>query len=111
VQKVIQDKCTCKKNKCCFNGVQNGDLSKKTAEKEKLKNIALAIFKYFRPPIAHSTGLMTLKSTADIDLQFSSGSSSSQDNITVDAKNKNVLKIPKQAFKDLMASFQIDENK
>ncbi|KAK2194550.1 uncharacterized protein BdWA1_003981 [Babesia duncani] len=111
VQQVIESSCKCRVNKCCFNGIQNGDLSKKTAEKEKLKNIALAIFKYFRPPIAHSTGLMTLKSTADIDLQFSSGSSSSQDNITVDAKNKNVLKIPKQAFKDLMASSQIPQVK
>ncbi|KAK2194751.1 uncharacterized protein BdWA1_003778, partial [Babesia duncani] len=98
-------------NAYCKCKDQNGDLSKKTAEKEKLKNIALAIFKYFRPPIAHSTGLMTLKSTADIDLQFSSGSSSSQDNITVDAKNKNVLKIPKQAFKDLMASTKINQVK
>ncbi|KAK2194509.1 uncharacterized protein BdWA1_004022, partial [Babesia duncani] len=111
VKGVIESKCTCKKQVCCFNGVQNGDLSKKTAEKEKLKNIALAIFKYFRPPIAHSTGVMTLKSTADIDLQFSSGSSSSQDNITVDAKNKNVLKIPKQAFKDLIASTKINQVK
>ncbi|KAK2194800.1 uncharacterized protein BdWA1_003727, partial [Babesia duncani] len=111
VQQVIESSCKCRVNKCCFNGIQNGDLSKKTAEKEKLKNIALAIFKYFRPPIAHSTGLMTLKSTADIDLQFSSGSSSSQDNITVDAKNKNVLKIPKQAFKDLMASTKINQVK
>ncbi|KAK2194541.1 uncharacterized protein BdWA1_003989 [Babesia duncani] len=113
VQQVIDEKCTCRKNKCCFRDITDGDLSDNTkkAEKEKLKNIALAIFKYFRPPIAHSTGLMTLKSTADIDLQFSSGSSSSQDNITVDAKNKNVLKIPKQAFKDLMASSQIPQVK
>ncbi|KAK2197010.1 hypothetical protein BdWA1_000004 [Babesia duncani] len=111
VEDVIQTKCTCKKNKCCFNGVKDANQSLNTTEKEKLKNIAKAIFKYFRPPIAHSTGVMTLKSTADIDLQFSSGSSSSQDNITVDAKNKNVLKIPKQAFKDLIASTKINQVK
>ncbi|KAK2194553.1 hypothetical protein BdWA1_000002 [Babesia duncani] len=111
VQQVIEKHCTCKKNKCCFKDITDGDLSKKKDEQTKLKKIALAIFKYFRPPIAHSTGVMTLKSTADIDLQFSSGSSSSQDNITVDAKNKNVLKIPKQAFKDLIASTKINQVK
>ncbi|KAK2195187.1 hypothetical protein BdWA1_002860 [Babesia duncani] len=113
VETVIQTKCTCKKKVCCFNKVTDGDLKngKHSAEQSKLKEIALAIFKYFRPPIAHSTGVMTLKSTADIDLQFSSGSSSSQDNITVDAKNKNVLKIPKQAFKDLIASTKINQVK
>ncbi|KAK2195183.1 hypothetical protein BdWA1_002856 [Babesia duncani] len=111
VQQVIEKHCTCKKNKCCFKDINDGDLSSNTTEQTKLKNIAKAIFKYFRPPIAHSTGVMTLKSTADIDLQFSSGSSSSQDNITVDAKNKNVLKIPKQAFKDLIASTKINQVK
>ncbi|KAK2196246.1 hypothetical protein BdWA1_002847, partial [Babesia duncani] len=64
---------------------------------------------YFRPPIAHETGVMTLKSTTDIELEFLS--SSSNEKITVDTKNKNVLKIPKQAFKDLMASFQIPQVK
>ncbi|KAK2194492.1 uncharacterized protein BdWA1_004039, partial [Babesia duncani] len=108
VKKVIKEKCTCKKNKCCFNGVQNGTISN-TAEQTKLKNIAKNIFKYFRPPIAHETGVMTLKSTTDIELEFLS--SSSNEKITVDTKNKNVLKIPKQAFKDLMASFQIPQVK
>ncbi|KAK2196250.1 hypothetical protein BdWA1_002851, partial [Babesia duncani] len=82
VKDVIEKHCTCKKNKCCFRDITDGDLSSHSAEQNKLKNIALAIFKYFRPPIAHSTGLMTLKSTADIDLQFSSGSSNEK--ITVD---------------------------
>ncbi|KAK2194324.1 uncharacterized protein BdWA1_004209 [Babesia duncani] len=110
VKDVIDKNCTCKKNKCCFNGVQNGTISNK-AEQEKLKNIALAIFKYFRPPIAHETGVMTLKSTKDIELKFSSAASS-QDNITVDANgNENVLKIPTQAFKSLMASSQIPQVK
>ncbi|KAK2195184.1 hypothetical protein BdWA1_002857 [Babesia duncani] len=110
VQQVIEKHCTCKKFKCCFNGVQNGDLSSHSAEKEKLKNIALAIFKYFRPPIAHSTGVMTLKSTTETELEFSSGSSSGDDKITVDS-SKNVLKIPKQAFKDLIASTKINQVK
>ncbi|KAK2194527.1 uncharacterized protein BdWA1_004002 [Babesia duncani] len=110
VKDVIDKNCTCKKNKCCFNGVQNGTISN-TTEQEKLKNIALAIFKYFRPPIAHETGVMTLKSTKDIELKFSSAASS-QDNITVDANgNENVLKIPTQAFKSLMASSQIPQVK
>ncbi|KAK2197776.1 hypothetical protein BdWA1_000779 [Babesia duncani] len=107
VQQVIKEKCTCKKNKCCFNGVQNGTISN-TTEKTKLKNIALTIFKYFRPPIAHSTGVMTLSSETK-ELCISS-SSSTQDNITVDKGNGNVLntlKIPQKAFEKLMASTKI----
>ncbi|KAK2194590.1 uncharacterized protein BdWA1_003940, partial [Babesia duncani] len=111
VKGVIESKCTCKKNKCCFNKVTSGDISDKSKkdEQKKLKEIALAIFKYFRPPIAHETGVMTLKSTKDIELEFLS--SSSNEKITVDTKNKNILKIPKQAFKDLMASSQIPQVK
>ncbi|KAK2194383.1 uncharacterized protein BdWA1_004150 [Babesia duncani] len=108
IQSDIKDviaKCKCKeyRDKCCNEtqiNEKNGTISNK-AEQEKLKNIALAIFKYFRPPIAHETGVMTLKSTKDIELKFSSAASS-QDNITVDANgNENVLKIPTQAFNHL----------
>ncbi|KAK2195185.1 hypothetical protein BdWA1_002858 [Babesia duncani] len=107
VDEVIQKHCLCRKNKCCFNGIQNGDLSNKTDEQTKLKNIAKAIFKYFRPPIAYETGLMTLSSeTKELCISSSGG-----DKITVDAKNKNVLKIPKQAFQSLMASTKINQDK
>ncbi|KAK2195664.1 hypothetical protein BdWA1_002257, partial [Babesia duncani] len=108
-QEVIKDSCKCRTAKCCFRDVNTGDLSSNKAEKEKLKKIALTIFKYFRPPIAHSTGVMTLKSTTDIELEFLS--SSSNEKITVDSKNNNALKIPKQAFKSLMASAKMHENK
>ncbi|KAK2195181.1 hypothetical protein BdWA1_003483 [Babesia duncani] len=105
VQQVIESKCTCKKFKCCFNGIKDANQSLNTDEQGKLKKIALAIFKYFRPPIAYETGVMTLESTKDIELKLCSSSGNA--NITVDTKNKNALKIPKQAFKDLMASTKI----
>ncbi|KAK2194529.1 uncharacterized protein BdWA1_004004 [Babesia duncani] len=106
VNDVIQDNCTCKKFKCCFNGIKDANQSLNTDEQGKLKKIALAIFKYFRPPIAYETGVMTLESTTETELEFSS--SGGDDKITVDPQgNGNVLKIPKQAFQSLMASAKI----
>ncbi|KAK2196254.1 hypothetical protein BdWA1_002855, partial [Babesia duncani] len=109
IKAVCQKDCSCGSN-CCFRDITDGDLSSHSKEQAKLKNIAKAIFKYFRPPIAYETGVMTLESTTETELEFSSGG---DEKITVDTSKNvlNTLKIPKQAFKDLMASAKMHENK
>ncbi|KAK2195675.1 hypothetical protein BdWA1_002268 [Babesia duncani] len=95
IKDVIEGKCTCKENKCCFKTITADTLSQGnySKEQEKLKKIGRKIFKYFKPPPAYTTGLITLVSS---ETEINLCSSSSQTEICVE---EGSLKIPKEALK------------
>ncbi|KAK2194379.1 uncharacterized protein BdWA1_004156, partial [Babesia duncani] len=113
VQKVIDDKCQCTKKFCCFKNISNGadlavEKTDKATEQGILKNIAKAIFNYYKPPEPKTTGFIVLNSCKSKTLTLCPNNDGNGQNpnerICVSSNN---LKIYKEAFTNLKATGQV----